>query len=180
MCTGTLRGVPIFSRFTLQSPPPLFECIQSTPQLWFSLMLLISPVYWNEGKRQRGRSFACLWRIKEAHPLTWEVIISRIASMLMGSNDCGGFFESYKTSWQRWIKRNLKVFLIVCATEAPWFHLLPQNCMRRAHATSSGLPASSRWRTEVCADFLMLWCFTKDPFITSFWLPLARRSCGKG
>ena len=153
MCIGTLKGVPIFSLFQAPITAP-FECIQSTPQLWFSLMHLISPVYWNEGKRQREGAFACLWRIKEEHPLTWEVKISGILSILMESNDCSAvdffsfFFFFWWISWQRWINE-----MWVTSESDPWFHFLPQNCMIHAHATYFCLSAALKWSAEVCDDF---------------------------
>lgn len=139
-------------------------------------MHLISLVYWNVSKRQRGRTFACLWRIKEEYSLTWEVKNLWILSMLMESNDCSGFFFfrcTYKISWQRWID---EIWMLFWGQPKPMISfpstelhdtcnmLLPIRCVA---VIDRGV-----------RQFLILCCFTKDPFIMSFWL-LVQRSCGK-
>ena len=82
-------------------------------------MHLIRLVYWNEGKsvaeceRQKER-FACLWRIKGEHSLTWEQKILRNLSMLIYSHDYNG--KRYQISQKGWLNELWMYFWVT------WFY----------------------------------------------------------
>lgn len=77
--------------FPFQAPINiLFECTQSTPQLWFSLMHLISLFYWNEGKNTARENICMSLKNKRRAPFNLRHKNLRNLSMLMESNDCIG------------------------------------------------------------------------------------------
>lgn len=120
---------------------------------------------------KRERTFACLWRIKAEHPLTWEVKISEISAcwwkVMIAADFFLSFWWTYEIFWQRWINE-----MWVIVYPSPWFHSLPQSCMIHTASCVVVTDRSVSW-------FLILCSFTKDPFLMSFWLPLVRRSCRK-